>query len=306
VLPEYNMYGSLLYSLCVDAILSFANSSTLVSRIMTTVTEFTITWVQTPSDYDFLVARTMRSDWAAMNLPVISRRGVHHLYTGYHSAEPNGEMIKCPYDCGIENRGWDVGKGKDVKVVCRRCKGSCTFAKVNLDARSLLGNRGIFKVGFPPPQRRITWTYPPDAPKVQTRVAHPVEAQPVKVKPPPTHLDDFLRFHQSAGLTTPPIFVMPPVSHAPSPSPSPSPSPHPEQPLTIRLPPRPSLHPLRPSRSASRLPPPVEAPPVVRSRSAPDVEVRNPITCLADLPPLELSTEARSSNPRKRKRDNRK
>jgi hypothetical protein len=182
---------------------------------MTTLTEFTIAWVQTPSDYDFLIARTVRDDWAAMNLPVISRRGVHHLYTGYHVTEPNGAVLICPYDCGIENRNWDSTKKKQIIVKCRRCKGSCSFRRVELDSKALLGSRRIIKVDFPPPQITIIWTYPPDAPTV----VKPVRKLPPR-PPRPTPQDGHLHLPGSAsfmpGVTTPSIVVTPPQSHAPT------------------------------------------------------------------------------------------
>ena len=166
IYQNYSQHSSPIHSLCVDTILSFANKSTLVSRIMTTLTEFTIAWVQSPSEYDFLIARTVRDDWAAMNLPVISQRGTHHLYTGYHVMEPAGQVLICPYDCSIENRNWDSTKKKDILIECRRCKGSCTLPRVELDSKTLLGSRRIIKVKFPPPRIAIPWTFPPYAPTV--------------------------------------------------------------------------------------------------------------------------------------------
>ena len=264
---------------------------------MTTVTEFTLAWVQTASNYDYLIARTVRSDWAAAHLPVISRRGVHHLYTAYSFTEPAGEIIKCPYDCGVENRGWDVGKS--IKIVCRRCKGSCSFPKVNLDTWTFLGNRGLIKVKFPQLQRTIDWTFPANAPKVKVRViprsvVNPRVTLPRVILPPPTHLDDFLRFHDLAMAATPSVVITPPLSQAPSPSPSDS-SLHLEPPLKIVIPACSSLYPSRPSRSASHPRPPDVEMPVPEGR----VPVRRR---LEDIPPLRLSSETKTSHPRKRPR----
>ena len=103
----WKLYGSPDYRHSVDAILSFANRTTVVSKLMHELNKFVIQWAQTPSDYDILIANTMSVEWAQKHLPVLSQKNQHTLYIGYHVAEPKGEPVLCHrQDCGVENQVW--------------------------------------------------------------------------------------------------------------------------------------------------------------------------------------------------------
>ena len=122
------------------------------------LTDFVALWVQTPSDYDVLVARTMRGDWARKHRPVVTRNNVHTLYTGYHVTEPNGEVVVCHRGCGIESRTWEV-KAKEVVITCQMCQSQCTIDKLASNMGTLLGSRLLVKTPYPQRQARTIWSF---------------------------------------------------------------------------------------------------------------------------------------------------
>ena len=156
-----------MFSLSADAVLSFANQTTLVSMVMTHLTEFLVLWTQTPSDYERLISRTFPSDWAASRLPVLSRKGTHVLYTGYQVTQPNGGTLVCPGCEGVwENRGWKV-HDKRVRVFCRLCDSTCDIDKVVSDTKDMLEQQGLVKVEFPPERINANWAFPGLRPQPQ-------------------------------------------------------------------------------------------------------------------------------------------
>lgn len=312
-----------MYRLAADAILSFANRTNIVHDVMTTVTQFLIHWAQTPSNYDVLFARVMRSDWAARHLPVLSQKGQHHLYTAYKSSEPDGQLVMCHNGCGMENRMW-VDRPKIVKLVCHTCLSVCIIKRVPRES-GILGSRSLKKVEFPQGRARTEWKYfivdaPPDAeknPPGRVAAAETNEGQPPTSRPDSPAETSSADLLQSEALSDdsaarlnameidPPSIVSTPVSPPP---PSRSHTPPESARLTITIPPRSSSHRSHSARPTGRVTRSsralLAAPAIVeRSQSAPEVEacntpIRNPPTSLADFPPLSLSTA-----PRKRRRE---
>ena len=91
-----------------DAILSFAQDSTVVGDISTDVVKFALNWTTTRSDYDHLIARTFKDEWVEVHRPVISRGAEDHtLYTRHSYLLPDGVPLSCP-------RGHDFIRCRDV------------------------------------------------------------------------------------------------------------------------------------------------------------------------------------------------
>lgn len=86
---------------CADAVLSLANKITLVGDVVDALLSFTALWVQTPSDYDVLVAKSFSAEWTRAHEPVISRKGDagHTLYTRFSVAQPGGMLVLCHRMC---------------------------------------------------------------------------------------------------------------------------------------------------------------------------------------------------------------
>jgi hypothetical protein len=243
------------YSLTVDAVLSFGNLTNVVGNVMHMVTHFLTLWAQTPSDYDTLIAASIRSDWAARYLPIISRLGEHQLYTGFSVIRPEGKLVICHRNCGKEHLAWRV-RNSFVKVICRSCQSECIIEKTHVDVRTILGSRSLVRVNFPQEQARTTWIFhgpnepnnseiPPALPAVAAATLHPEQPAPIpRIGPSeraqvansvPETPDTIVLDRASSTGTTPP----------PSPSPSASPAP------TDSRPPSPHPAPMKSSRSSS-------------------------------------------------------
>jgi len=139
-------------------------------------------WVQSPSDYDTIVARTFTAAWAADHLPVISRRpGQHTLYTRFSLDEPRGQPVMCPNRCG----GVMSSKtnANNLRFICKGCNSRATVEKFFLDTSTDLGKASFLKVQFPRRNYPIaSWTSdgllngqnppapPPTTPPVQTQM----------------------------------------------------------------------------------------------------------------------------------------
>ena len=294
---------------CADAVLSFANKATVVSRMMAKLMDFIVQWAQTPSDYDILIAKTITAEWAQEHLPVLSRDGAHVMYTGYNVVEPDGRPLVCHNtDCGVENRVWEQKRNGKIRLCCLSCRSKCTVDQVALDTTTTLGRRELLKVSFPPPPNAAGWQPDPDeqTPRQQRLLAGP----------PPRMKD----------LTDPPLApslsVVPPSDAALDPSPppttpSPSPSPSFSQPppsFKLKIPPLPMRNDSRaPSTSSesgrsSRNPREASSTVHVICSNADLARGRQETRrqALSDIPPVRISTTLghnASSRSRKRQRE---
>ena len=277
-----------------EAILSFANKTTVVSQITAKLLDFAVHWTQTPSDYDVLVAKTMTAEWAQMHLPVLSQGGEHHLYTAYSHIEPEGKPVICHSSgCGVENRVWEMLRPGTCRIRCLECRSTAVAKRIaELDTKTVLGRREFLKVHYPLEPARLQWRYN----EVQTHLDAPIPMPP-----------------NTAGVGLAPsnnYFVFPsPVSVDPSPpppTPSTTPSPalgNPATGLKLRLPARPLKNPSGTSTTTSESgeSPGIshEAPSkvyVMRQDIAP-TRIQEPPRRLAfaDIPPLRISTDPRRS-----------
>jgi hypothetical protein len=143
---------------CADGVLSFANMSNLVGDIATVVMEFSSRWVQTPSDYDFLVADTMPAEWCQTNQPVLSRHGKgHSVYSKFSFGRPNGMLVLCHRRCDKVVTSRDMGKGRRVQYKCEECGSRCTTARIQNDRTTNLGRRSIVKAEYPLALYPVEW-----------------------------------------------------------------------------------------------------------------------------------------------------
>jgi len=146
---------------CADAVLSLANKITLVGDVSDALLKFTALWVQTPSDYDILVAKSFPAQWAAAHQPVFSRytdpeRTIpeHTLYTRFSLARPGGALVVCHLSC---NQQLFFRQEKEkVKIVCLGCRSRCKVPVVRSDG-SFLGSVDIIKARYPPQCYPTEW-----------------------------------------------------------------------------------------------------------------------------------------------------
>ena len=105
---------------CADAVVSLANNMTVVGEVATVLVDFTVQWVQLPSNYDFLVASTIDKKWALQHRLVISRKGHGYiLYTKYLYQEPHGQLIFCPSQYITEIHAKTAKNG--FRLICGKC-----------------------------------------------------------------------------------------------------------------------------------------------------------------------------------------
>ena len=149
-------------SLSADGVLSLANVVTVVSIVSPVFLDFVTKWVQTPSTLTRIACCTLTDSWASRHRPVISSgKDIHNLYTGYDVAEPEGKLVRCHQGCGAENLMQNVG-GSHVEVVCRRCRSSCTFEKVESSSWSVTFPRNLVITPFPQERFMVHWFPPAD------------------------------------------------------------------------------------------------------------------------------------------------
>ena len=145
---------------CADAVLSFANRKTLVGDVSPVLIDFTCGWIQTPSNYDVLVAKTMTPSWVAIHQPVISRhngtpKGEHTLFTEYGAGYPDGQIALCPKRCGrpMVHKAGDT----NVRVRCSECKTTARVPKFTTGRTTILAAVDIVPVPFPRPIFSVSW-----------------------------------------------------------------------------------------------------------------------------------------------------
>lgn len=140
------------FSHCADAVLSLSNLTTLVGTVSPAITTFASLWVQSPSGYDFLIAKAMKAEWLEAHGPVISQGGKHTLYTKFSLSRPGGSLVKCYNERCLEPLTGRPGKGQKVYFQCKRCGSRCSAPKVFTDKTTTLGRHAMITVKFPVPQ----------------------------------------------------------------------------------------------------------------------------------------------------------
>lgn len=196
---------------CADAVLSFANKATVVSEVSATLLNFVAYWVQTQSDYDTLISKTMDKDWAENHKPVLSRR--HHdpkryttfftgnqpvpiepppvqddhiLYTKFSLGNPMGRYIDCPTGRCKQKLGNKQTK-LGVRISCPVCLLRCTIPSFKTDRSDILCGKALVAVHFPIKRYPITkWDTPEDAkPLLNDYVLDPSSPKSTPAPSPP-------------------------------------------------------------------------------------------------------------------------
>lgn len=150
---------------CADAVLSLSNRITVVGDVASPLVEFITKWIQTPSGYDVLFARTIPTHWARAHKLVLSRRidgkPYHELYTAFDVTEPNRELARCHQGCGIESRV-SAARGSRIEISCLKCGSSSLITKVKEDTSTVIGAASLVKTPYLPGRAPIQWRYPDD------------------------------------------------------------------------------------------------------------------------------------------------
>jgi hypothetical protein len=150
---------------CADAILSFSNEITLVANIVAPLLDFASTWVQSNSNYDFIIAGAFPPTWCSIHRPVLSLPDPvsHWVYSAVDHLEPDGCLVICHRGCGREHLD-PASASKKVKVTCLLCHSTCEVKVTEVNGRMPLGRKGILKVAFPTTRAETNWS-PPKEPK---------------------------------------------------------------------------------------------------------------------------------------------
>lgn len=155
---------------CADAVLSFATNTTITSEVAPVLLPLISDWVQTSSDYDVLIAKSVQAGWAHRNHPVLSRRGHdpsrytkftsteephvmasgkddHILYTRFDLGQPGGRIVRCFRGC---EKGIGAKPGKNtVRIKCDGCKYRTTIPAFRSSTETTLGRFSLVAVAYP-------------------------------------------------------------------------------------------------------------------------------------------------------------
>ena len=139
--------------------------------------------MQTPSDYDTLVAKTMTPEWVEQHQPVISRRGppggIHTTYVKKQAKKPNGKIVLCHRRCNqplIHRLG-----ATNIRFECLECRSRCSVPLPEIDNHSTLGRKNLVKTRYPIEQCPGNWTDPAPMPSPGTASSHgPSQSRPNK------------------------------------------------------------------------------------------------------------------------------
>ena len=146
---------------CADAILSFSNEVTLVSRVSAPLFDFAAIWAQSCSDYDFIIAQAFPPSWCSIHRPVLSRQDPvrHSVYAAIDPLEPDGRLVFCHRGCGREHLE-PVATSQKVKIKCLLCRSTCEVGETEVKGRTSLSQKGIYKTDFPVKRAETNWNPP--------------------------------------------------------------------------------------------------------------------------------------------------
>ena len=175
-----NVTNLLLLSHCADAVFSLANNNTVPDQVVSTIAAFAIRWIRTAStDLDVIIGNTIDQEWARLHQPVVSTKEEGHiLYTRFDTAQPEGKLVCCPYDCKapiVANK-----KERNVQFTCTGCKCRATAKLVKSDRETVLGRAGLRKTTFPQEifKEFTTWWHPPE-PVISVEYRQPLPEPPM-------------------------------------------------------------------------------------------------------------------------------
>ena len=145
-----------------------------MGTVATILLDLSAYWIQTLSDYDVLVAKTVLSKWAKKHMPGISRHSHnpayyttfisegppqpipiscqddHILFTEFSLSQPGGQSVKC------HNRYKQSISPKQiatrVHIMCNACKSRCMVKKFKTDMATILRRHALVTVRYPQDQ----------------------------------------------------------------------------------------------------------------------------------------------------------
>ena len=131
---------------------------TIVGIILSCITNFTTLWTQTPSDYNWLIANELHSNFVHPHGPVLShQRGKHFIYSKYNFLRPGGVLVWC-HNRACKEPLTRRAHSKHVYYKCGECHSTCTTLLVKMDQTTLLGHITVVKTSYPQPQYPVEWS----------------------------------------------------------------------------------------------------------------------------------------------------
>ena len=192
-----------------------AKRTNLVGDVSARLLDLAAYWVQTPSDYDVLMAKVLNTSWALDHMPVLSMRGHsserfttyttgkppapvpitsipgqddHILFTKFEFGQPGGKLVLCPGRCEAKMDPKQTKGG--VRCVCEgtECEYKCTIPQFKTDQTTRLGRRGLVAIKYPPEIFHAQWTWGGgDNPRPTLPLPPPPTPSPQPSAPPPSH-----------------------------------------------------------------------------------------------------------------------
>jgi hypothetical protein len=158
MIPWFQLSTCVSFRHCADAVLSLSNRKTVVGTVASVSAEFMARWVQSPSDYDYLIASTMPYSWVTAHRPVLStHQHGHVLYSNFTFREPNGMVVVCHSNC-TQPPDYHPTKN-NVRFTCYECNSRCTTGKYVTDRTTTLGRKSLIKVPYPQLQYPTEWKF---------------------------------------------------------------------------------------------------------------------------------------------------
>ena len=187
--------------------ISFNSPSTVPGLLASRALELLAHWVQSPSDFDRHIVRSMDPVWLEKYQPVISKGSSHVMYTRLTPLLPGGQSLTCPGECKQPLRPTERPEG--TAVVCQGCGRRCTVPLV--DRSTFLGQKQVMKIPYPLTPYVTEWRNPPSTPLVVR--TPPLDAPPTSAPallPPQGPPTTGVRHSRSAGeLMTRPLSKVP-------------------------------------------------------------------------------------------------
>lgn len=157
-----------------------SNTTTVVGDVASPIADFAARWVQSPSDYDFLVASTLKTSWVAARGPVLStHEHGHTLYTQFSLSEPGGDIVVCHRNC-LRKLVCRPSKN-NVCFTCNDCGSRCKTPIIMTDKTTVLGREALINTVYPQAQYPTEWRFLPQSDEAN----NPQPPYPLVVKPRP-------------------------------------------------------------------------------------------------------------------------
>ena len=106
-------------------------------------------WIQSPSDYNSIVAAKFSVDWANFHQPVIlTHKHGHEVYIKFHYEKPEDKVYYCPSGCARNFKPW-FSTQSSVCLTCLQCgKYRATIGR-GIPPGPPLGLKSLIRTKFP-------------------------------------------------------------------------------------------------------------------------------------------------------------